>query len=98
MMEYMALGKAIVAFDLRENRASGGDAAIYVPGNDPAAFAQAIADLMDDPARREEMGRVGRERVEGGLSWKHSVPHLLEAYDAVLSLPRRRFFRRALPR
>lgn len=98
MMEYMALGKPIVAFDLRENRASGGDAAVYVPNNDAAAFAQAIADLMDDPARREEMGRVGRQRVEAGLSWLHSVPHLLAAYDAVLSLPRRGLFRRASPR
>lgn len=98
MMEYMALGKAIVAFDLPENRASGGDAAIYVPGNDSAAFAQAIADLMDDPARRNEMGRVGRQRVETGLSWRHSVPHLLAAYEAVLSRPSRRLFRRASPR
>ncbi len=95
MMEYMALGKAIVAFDLRENRASGGEAAVYVPGNDPAAFAEAIAALMDDPVKREEMGRVGRERVETGLSWTHSVPHLLAAYEAVLSDPPRRIFQRA---
>jgi glycosyltransferase involved in cell wall biosynthesis len=97
MMEYMALGKAIVAFDLRENRASCGDAAVYVPGNDSAAFAQAIANLMDDPARRDEMGQVGRQRVEAGLSWTHSVPHLLAAYEAVLSSPPRRLFRRASP-
>lgn len=98
VMEYMALGKPIVAFDLRENRASAGDAAVYVPGNDSAAFAQAIADLMDDPARRDEMGRVGRQRVEAGLSWEHSVPHLLAAYEAVLNRPPRRRFRRASPR
>ncbi|MDQ3517378.1 MAG: glycosyltransferase family 4 protein [Gemmatimonadota bacterium] len=95
MMEYMALGKATVAFDLRENQASAGDAAVYVPGNDSAAFAEAIAALMDDPARREEMGRIGRQRVESGLSWAHSVPHLLAAYEAVLSSPPRGLFRRA---
>jgi glycosyltransferase involved in cell wall biosynthesis len=98
MMEYMALEKAIVAFDLRENRASAGDAAVYVPGNDSAAFARAIADLMDDPSKREEMGRVGRQRVEAGLSWVHSVPHLLAAYEAVLNGPHRRRFGRASPR
>lgn len=96
MMEYMALGKATVAFDLRENRASAGDAAVYVPGNDPAAFAEAIAALMDDPARREEMGRIGRQRVESGLSWAHSVPHLLAAYEAVLRSPPRGLVRRAI--
>ncbi len=95
MMEYMALGKATVAFDLRENRASGGKAATYVPGNDSSAFAQAIADLIDDPERREEMGNVGRQRVEAGLSWAHSVPRLLAAYDAVLSRPPGRRLRRA---
>lgn len=97
MMEYMALGKAIVAFDLRENRASAGDAAVYVAGNDSAAFAQAIAALMDDPARREEMGRVGWQRVEDGLSWMHSVPHLLAAYDAVLRHRPRRLLNRTSP-
>ena len=98
VIEYMALGKAIVAYDLRENRVSGGDAALYVAGNDPAAFAQAIAALMDDPAKRDEMGRIGRQRVEAGLSWVHSVPKLLAAYEAVLSSPRRRLFRRASSR
>lgn len=95
MMEYMALGKPTVAFDLRENRASAGDACVYVPGNDTVAFAQAIAALVDDPARREQLGKVGRQRVEAGLSWMHSVPHLLAAYEAVLSRPPRRLFRRA---
>ena len=93
MMEYMALGKAIVAFDMRENRASGGDGAVYVSGNDSVAFAEAIAALMDDPARREKMGNAGRQRVEAGLSWMHSVPHLLAAYESVLSRPSRRLFR-----
>ena len=95
MMEYMALGKAIVAFDLRENRASGGDAAVYVPGDDSKAFAEAISLLMDDAPRREEMGRVGRERVETALSWRHSERHLLHAYEAVVGRPPRPVLRTA---
>lgn len=98
VIEYMALGKPIVAYDLRENRVSAGDSALYAAGNDPAAFAQAIATLIEDPVKREEMGRLGRERVEAGLSWMHSVPNLLAAYDAVLSRPRRGLFRRASSR
>ncbi len=94
MMEYMALGKAIVAFDLRENRASAGEAAVYALGNDPVAFAHAIAALMDDPVRRAKMGEEGRQRVEDGLSWAHSIPHLLAVYETVVRSRPRGLFRR----
>jgi glycosyltransferase involved in cell wall biosynthesis len=84
LMEYMALAKPIVAFDLPEHRVTAGDAAVYVGGNDDQAFARAIAELMDDPERRRRMGERGRRRVEAELSWEHSVPRLLDAYRAVL--------------
>src|SRR5262249_7606485 len=81
--EYMALAKPIVAFDLPEHRFMAQDAALYVPPNDEAAFARALAELMDDPARRQTMGSFGRRRVERALAWPHSVPCLLNAYSAV---------------
>ena len=59
VMEYMALGKPIVSFDLKETRVSAGDAALYVTPNDEAQFAAAIATLMDDPVRCAAMGRSG---------------------------------------
>lgn len=85
IMEYMAMAKPIVAFDLPEHRVSAETAAIYVPGNDESAFAQALAQLMDDPARRHAMGFAGRQRVENALAWRHSAPHLLAAYRSVFS-------------
>ncbi len=39
VMEYMALGKPIVSFDLKETRTSAADAAVYVTPNDEAEFA-----------------------------------------------------------
>ena len=48
VMEYMAYGKPIVTFDLKETRYSAQDAAVYVPCNDEMAFAKATAALMDD--------------------------------------------------
>lgn len=81
IMEYMTLMKPIVQFDLKEGRASAGGASLYARQNDPVDFAEKIAALLDDPAARERMGRIGRERIEGGLSWAHSVPNLLAAYD-----------------
>jgi len=85
MTEYMALGKPIVAFDLPEHRFTAQAAALYVRPNDELEFARALAQLMDDPARRQAMGSFGRRRVETELAWRYSVPHLLEAYRTVLT-------------
>ena len=81
MMEYMALGKPIVAFDLREHRFTAESAALYVRPNDELAFARAIAGLMDEPDRREAMGAFGRRRVAMALAWDHSASKLLQAYN-----------------
>jgi glycosyltransferase involved in cell wall biosynthesis len=80
LMEYMALGKPVVAFDLTEHRYTAQDAAIYVAHNDAYELAKAIAALMDDPARRQAMGARGRERIERELAWQYSVPRLLQVY------------------
>lgn len=85
VMEYMTLEKPVVQFDLKEGRASAGDAALYARANDPADFAARIAELMDAPERAAEMGRRGRARVMERLSWAHSVPHLLAAYDRIFA-------------
>jgi glycosyltransferase involved in cell wall biosynthesis len=81
IMEYMAMGRPIVSFDLREARVSAGDAALYAPANDEPAFAALVDRLLDDPAQRERMGRIGVERVNGPLSWERSTEALLAAYE-----------------
>jgi glycosyltransferase involved in cell wall biosynthesis len=85
IMEYMALSKPIVAFDLPEHRFTARDAACYVQPNDEREFARALAQLIDDRERRETMGAFGRRRVESTLSWPHSVPSLLSVYTGLLS-------------
>jgi glycosyltransferase involved in cell wall biosynthesis len=83
IMEYMALGKPIVQFDLTEGRYSAQDASLYARRNDPADFARKIIELLDDPARRERMGEYGRRRVLDTLEWRHEAPRLLAAYEAL---------------
>ncbi len=81
IMEYMTLKKPIVQFDLKEGRASAAEASLYAAKNDAIDFAEKIALLLDDPEARARMGEIGRARIEGGLSWAHSAPVLLAAYD-----------------
>ncbi|MBK1784118.1 glycosyltransferase family 4 protein [Prauserella cavernicola] len=84
VMEYMAVGKPIVSFDLTEARVSAGDAAVYAPANDVREFAKLTARLLDDPAERKRMGELGRTRVNGPLSWRNSAEALLAAYAAAM--------------
>ncbi len=80
VLEYMAFGKPIVSFDLKETRYSAGEAAVYVPPNDELAYAKAIATLMDDPERRNRMGAYGLKRMREHLSWQHVSKNLLAGY------------------
>ncbi|GII30583.1 glycosyltransferase WbuB [Planotetraspora mira] len=82
VMEYMAMGRPIVSFDLREAKVSAGEAALYAPPNDESEFAKLIALLLDDPEERRRMGELGQARVHGPLSWENSRKALLAAYDA----------------
>lgn len=85
ILEYMALGKPIVQFDLTEGRYSAGDASLYARPDDVADFAGKLARLLDDPGLRARMGEIGRNRVQDELAWHHQVPKLLAAYRAALS-------------
>lgn len=80
VLEYMAMGRPIVSFDLREARVSAGEAAVYAPADDETEFARLIALLLDDPERRARMGKIGQERIGGPLSWSNSQRSLLDAY------------------
>jgi len=85
MLEYMAHGKPIVAFDLTEHRFTAQAAAMYVRPNDELEFARALAQLMDDPARRQAMGVLGYQRVETELAWHYSAQNLVEAYQRLFA-------------
>ncbi len=85
VMEYMTLEKPSVQFDLTEGRFSAKDASLYARANDPVDFAAHIEALIDDPERGTAMGKAGRARVLNELSWAHSVPHLLAAYERLYS-------------
>jgi glycosyltransferase involved in cell wall biosynthesis len=88
IMEYMALAKPIVQFDLTEGRFSAQQASLYAKKNDVVDMAEKIACLLDDAALREQLGQFGRNRVIRELEWEHEAPKLLEAYKVLFASSR----------
>ena len=81
ILEYMAMACPIVSFDLRESRYSAGDAALYATSNNICEFADKILELLEDKKRRHEMGRLGRDRLKGKLSWDFNKKRLIDVYE-----------------
>jgi glycosyltransferase involved in cell wall biosynthesis len=83
IMEYMALSKPIVQFDLKEGRVSAGKASLYSSNNHDQVtdFAAKLLWLLDHPEERKEMGEFGYRRVQKELAWDYSVANLLAAYQ-----------------
>lgn len=84
ILEYMALSKPIVQFDVVEGRLSAGNASLYAKANDPIDFADKIIEFLNDANKRAKAGEIGRERIEAELAWPRQIPHLYAAYSSVL--------------
>ncbi len=85
VVEYMALAKPVVSFDLAETRATVGPGGVVATPTTPEALGEAILALLDDPERRAEMGRRNRERFLAALAWEHQAPALVAAYRRLLA-------------
>jgi len=82
-LEYMAMGRPVVAFDLAEARNSAQDAALYATPNRVGDFASRIETLLEDEELRLSMGTFGRKRIEELLNWEHDKQNLLQAYESI---------------
>jgi len=86
IIEYMAFGRPIVAFDLMEHRRSAESAAIYVEPNNDAALARAIRELLHDVERRQFMSQFARSRFREVLAWENSEKRLIATYRQLLDV------------
>ncbi|HEU0250958.1 MAG TPA: glycosyltransferase family 4 protein [Solirubrobacteraceae bacterium] len=86
VMEYMAMGKAVVQFPLREMQRVCGSATLYAASGDARDLAEKIRELIDDPAYRRQLGEEARALVESDLNWPAQVPTLLAALERAISL------------
>jgi glycosyltransferase involved in cell wall biosynthesis len=84
VMEYMAYGIPVVAFDLTETRVSGGASMVYVTPDDTEAFAEAVAATLDDRALRHRLGDMARLRILVELCWEEHEPVYVSVFDRLL--------------
>jgi glycosyltransferase involved in cell wall biosynthesis len=86
MMDYMALGKPVVCFDMPERRYTGENTVLYARENDELDLARQIACLIDNPQLRVRLGVLGRERIEKKLAWSYQRERLISLYQQVLPI------------
>ena len=84
IMEYMALKKPVVQYDLKEGRFSAQEASLYARGGDTIDFANKIIQLVDDPELRTKMGTYAYNRVLNELSWDYEKEKLIKFYSRIL--------------
>jgi glycosyltransferase involved in cell wall biosynthesis len=86
-MEAMAMGKPVIAssvgglVDIVANEETG----LLVPPGDPQALGRAIQCLLNDPERREQMGKMARQRVTR-FQTKMVIPQIEQVYHEVLAV------------
>ena len=83
--EAMAAGLAVVSTSVVgvPEMVIDGETGLLVPPEDPAALAQALHSLLDDPYRRAEFGQAGRRVVEARFDIRQQAARLLEVLEVM---------------
>lgn len=85
-LEASASGLAVVAsgdWGIREAVKQGVSGVLIDEYQRPAAFAEAIHNLLDDPQQLDRLGRSGHEWVCEHFSWARTAEHFLALYRQI---------------
>ncbi|HRF47494.1 MAG TPA: glycosyltransferase family 4 protein [Anaerolineales bacterium] len=86
-LEAWLAGKPVIgarAWAMDEVIADGVDG-LLVPFGDAEALADALAGLLDDPARRAALGAAGRAKVLARYTWAHAYARVRAAYQGLVA-------------
>jgi glycosyltransferase involved in cell wall biosynthesis len=87
LFDYLAAGLAVVAASLPGvTDIVDPGSAVLVPPGDPAALADAVAELTVDPVRRAGLGSAGRELALSRHTWRRRARDLLQAASELIEL------------
>lgn len=88
LLEAMASGLPVIATSVGGNveLIEEGVNGRLVPVNNVVAMADAVAELVDDPALRQSMGEKGLALVRTTFNWERTVADYLAVYDTLLGV------------
>lgn len=86
LMEYMALGKPVIATDCAGNREliGGGSSGYLISGNDAAVLTRHVINLLDDPVLAARLGDSGRRRISEHFNLEHMTESYVRLYGELL--------------
>ena len=85
VLNYMAMGLPVVAFDIPVMHEYLGDYGVFAPLGDPTGFANEIEKLLDDPQRARTLGHKLRDRARQLFSWDQAGREIERVYESVLA-------------
>lgn len=88
VLEAMTRGVPLACSNATSLPEVAGDAAVLFDPLDPSAIAAAVATLLDDPARADDLRRRGRARAET-FTWERTAAGVIDVYERVLGAARR---------
>lgn len=83
--EAMACGVPVVSTDGGALPEVVGDAGVIVPAKNVDAMVNAIDSLLRDPARRQQLGDAGRQRIDDKFCWQVCAREMAAYYRDVLA-------------
>lgn len=84
LLNYMALGLPIVAYDTPVHREYLAETGVYVAPHDVYGFAEAIEKLLSDEALRAYTGRLVYERVRNVYTWVQAAEKIDSLYEMLI--------------
>ncbi|MDX1414367.1 MAG: glycosyltransferase family 4 protein [Candidatus Promineifilaceae bacterium] len=85
LLNYMALGQPVVAFDTPVHREYLGELGLYVPPGNAVELSNMIRLLVRDQPRRKMIGKQLRERVVEQYSWQRAGAAIDRVYQQLTS-------------
>lgn len=83
ILEAMASGCAIIATTVAAAGLSEQAKSGMIIIDDEAEFAKTITDLLNNPDKRQHLGKIAQEMVKKQYDWSVLIPQLLKAYQEV---------------
>jgi len=89
ILEYMAVGKAVLASDLPVTRCmiEHGRTGFLVPVDNVDALHTALENLLENPKMRKQLGAAARQQVLKNNTWNLSQVYLSQFYEKILGRP-----------